>query len=162
MDFALERQSGACDELQTGPPLRHICVAIKRFRAAGIGFVFTDVDPSCGIDLDKYREKNGRVNEEASRFIHRMGSYLRCGCSGDGVGIIIKAQFGTAGQRTTDIEGYASGRYFTTKGNHLAARPSTLKSCSTSWTHCFKSAFHRTRNRPNRKQLRGSVYPIPC
>lgn len=116
-------KAAACDKPQTWSTFPHVCVATKRFRADGIGFVFTATDPFCGIDLDKCRGKDGSITEECGRLIRAIGSYAEVSPSGNGVHIIVKAELGSAGRRTAGLEVYASGRYFTMSGKHLADTP---------------------------------------
>jgi primase-polymerase (primpol)-like protein len=120
-------KAAACDKPQTWSTFQHACVARKRFRSDGIGFVFTKADPFCGIDLDKCREKNGRISEECLRLIRHMSSYAEVSPSGDGIHILIRAQLGTAGRRTTGVEVYAAGRYFTMTGKHLNGTPDRIE-----------------------------------
>lgn len=93
-------KAAACDKPQTWTTFRHACVALKRFRADGIGFVFTSGDPFCGIDLDKCRDKNGRISQDSLNLIHQIGSYAEISPSGDGVHIIVRADLGSSGRRT--------------------------------------------------------------
>ena len=81
--------------------------------------MFTGADPFCGIDLDKCRQKNGRITEESLRLIRHMNSYAEISPSGEGVHIIIRAKLSAAGRRTAGVEIYASGRYFTMTGKRL-------------------------------------------
>ena len=120
-------KAAACDKPQTWTTFRHVCVALKRLRADGIGFVFTDADPFCGIDLDKCRGKNGQISEQSLEIIEQMGSYAEISPSGDGVHIIVRAELSSAGRRTTGLEIYASGRYFTMTGKHLAGTPDRIE-----------------------------------
>lgn len=120
-------KAAACDKPQTWTTFQHVCVALKRFRADGIGFVFTEADPFCGIDLDKCRDKNGQIKEESLELIHRIGSYAEISPSGDGVHIIVRAKLGSAGRRTDGLEIYASGRYFTITGTHLTGTPERIE-----------------------------------
>ncbi|MBV9081741.1 MAG: hypothetical protein JOZ62_03630 [Acidobacteriaceae bacterium] len=120
-------RAAACHKPQTWTTFQHVCAALKRFRPDGIGFVFTDADPFCGIDLDKCRERNGRIKEESFELIHRMGSYTEISPSGDGVHIIIRAELASAGRRMDGLEVYASGRYFTMTGRHLAGTPKNIE-----------------------------------
>lgn len=120
-------KAAACDKPQTWSTFQHACVARKRFGSDGIGFVFTEADPFCGIDLDKCREKNGRISEESLRLIRHMSSYAEISPSGDGIHIIIRAQLGTAGRRTAGVEVYAAGRYFTMTGRHFAGTPDRIE-----------------------------------
>ncbi len=120
-------KAAACDKPQTWTTFRHICVALKRFRADGVGFVFTESDPFCGIDLDNCRGKDGRINDESLKLIRQIDSYAEISPSGDGVHIIVKAELGSSGRRTPGVEVYASGRYFTMTGKHLAGTPETIE-----------------------------------
>lgn len=78
-------KAAACDKPETWTTFRHACVALRRYTAAGIGFVFTSADPFCGIDLDKCRAKNGRIKDESIKLIHQIGSYAEVSPSGDGL-----------------------------------------------------------------------------
>lgn len=86
-------------------------------RFDGIGFVFTDNDPYCGIDLDMPPE--GLSPEDGARqqlIYEKMDSYSEKSPSGSGLHIIIKGQV-PHGRKRADIEVYSSGRYFTFTGN---------------------------------------------
>jgi putative DNA primase/helicase len=120
-------KAAACDKPQTWTTFQHARVACKQFNSDGIGFVFTDADPFCGIDLDKCRKKNGWMSEEAFRLIRHMSSYAEISPSGNGIHIIIRAQLGTAGRRTAGVEVYAAGRYFTMTGRHLDGTPDRIE-----------------------------------
>jgi putative DNA primase/helicase len=120
-------KAAACDKPQTWTTFRHVCVALKRFRADGIGFVFTESDPFYGIDLDKCRDRNGRINDGSLKLIRQIDSYAEISPSGDGVHIILKAKLGSQGRRTAGLEVYASGRYFTITGKHLAGTPDRIE-----------------------------------
>jgi primase-polymerase (primpol)-like protein len=120
-------KAAACDKPQTWATFRHVCFALKRFRADGIGFVFTESDPFCGIDLDKCRDRNGRINDESLKLIRHIDSYAEISPSGDGVHIIVKAALGSSGRRMAGLEVYASGRYFTVTGKHLAGTPEDIE-----------------------------------
>jgi primase-polymerase (primpol)-like protein len=55
----------ACDKPQTWSTYNHVRYALRRFRCNGVGFVFTEEDPFCGIDLDGCRTANGLIMPEA-------------------------------------------------------------------------------------------------
>lgn len=75
---------------------------------SGIGFVFTDKDPYCGIDMD------GHIDDE---LIEWIGSYTELSQSGNGAHIICRAKLPETGRRSGNLEIYDSGRYFVMTGN---------------------------------------------
>jgi primase-polymerase (primpol)-like protein len=81
---------------------------------SGIGFVFTENDPYCGIDLD---ERNEVTQWVFDNFI----SYTEYSPSGKGLHIIIKASV-PKGRKRYGAEIYSSGRFFTMTGNVYPGR----------------------------------------
>lgn len=87
-------------------------------RMAGVGFVFSERDPYCGIDLDGCVSDGGRtVNDFASTLIDQMSSYTELSPSGTGVHIIVKATLPGHGLKSGAIEMYDRGRFFTVTGS---------------------------------------------
>jgi putative DNA primase/helicase len=74
----------ACDKRQTWSTYRHVLYALRRFPCDGIGFVFTEADPFCGIDLDNCRTVNGPITPDALNIIRRFQSYTELSPSGTG------------------------------------------------------------------------------
>jgi primase-polymerase (primpol)-like protein len=116
-------KAAACDKPQTWSTYRHVRYALRRFPCDGIGFVFTDGDPFCGIDLDHCRNINGTITPEALDLIRRFESYTELSPSGTGAHILIKAKLQGKGRRASKIEVYDSCRYFTMTGKHLSGTP---------------------------------------
>jgi primase-polymerase (primpol)-like protein len=87
----------------------------------GIGFVFSDDDPYCGIDLDKCRySKTGEIDQWAVEIVDRVGEgYVEISPSGTGIHIIIRASVRGGGMRKGPVEMYSRGRYFTITGRTL-------------------------------------------
>ena len=96
----------------------------------GIGFVFSDDDPICGIDLDNCIEAMvicgdkpacKEIKEWANELIERFDSYTEFSPSGKGIHVIlIGKKKGKAAHRKdaeNEIEIYDTGRYFTITGN---------------------------------------------
>jgi primase-polymerase (primpol)-like protein len=121
-------KAAACDKPQTWGTYRHVLYALRRFPCDGIGFVFTDVDPFCGIDLDNCRTVNGAIALDALDMIRRFGSYTELSPSATGAHILIKAKLSGKGRRTGKIEIYDSGRYFTVTGKHVSGTPFAIQS----------------------------------
>ena len=77
-------KAAACDKPQTWSTYRHARYALRRHHCDGIGFVFTEADPFCGIDLDHCRATNGSICPEALELIKRFDSYAELSPSGTG------------------------------------------------------------------------------
>lgn len=83
----------------------------------GIGFVFTDNDPFCGIDLDD-THGDREAYERQFKIFREFNSYSELSPSGNGLHIIIKGEVpGGKGRRRAAIELYSRERYFTMTGN---------------------------------------------
>lgn len=112
-------KAAASDKPQTWSTYHHVCYARRKFRSDGIGFVFTNGDPFCGIDLDHCRSLDGSVTVEAQAVIDQLASYTELSPSGTGVHILVKAKLPGPGRRSGTLEIYDSGRYFTITGTKL-------------------------------------------
>lgn len=101
---------------------------------AGVGFVLTDTDPFVAIDLDHCRDPTTRVlTSFAARIVAEVDSYTEVSPSGTGLRIFVVGTMPQAGRRRADddtksgIEIYASARYLTATGHHLAGTPTTIE-----------------------------------
>lgn len=120
-------KAAACDKPQTWSTYKHVRFALRRFRCDGIGFVFTDADPFCGIDLDQCRTINGSIAPHALDLIKRLASYTELSPSSTGAHVLIRAKLSGRGRRKGKIEIYDSGRYFTITGKHLTGTPLAIQ-----------------------------------
>lgn len=94
----------------------------------GVGFVFTENDPYCGIDLDNCRsQKTGELEDWAKEIIKAVNSYTEISPSSTGVKIIVEGKLPGPGRRIGKIEMYDHGRYFTITGQCLDDFPKELK-----------------------------------
>ena len=92
----------------------------KNPNLSGLGFVFANDDPFCGIDLDKCRDpETAVIDPKAQKIIDDFASYTEISPSGKGVHIIIKGKKKDAKARKGKIEIYDTGRYFTMTGSAL-------------------------------------------
>jgi putative DNA primase/helicase len=57
----------------------------------GMGFVFSDLDPYIGIDLDDCFSENGKMLPETNRIVNVLDSYTELSPSMQGLHIIVKA-----------------------------------------------------------------------
>jgi primase-polymerase (primpol)-like protein len=119
-------KAAACDRPQTWSTFWHVRHAVRKYSCDGIGFVFTESDPFCGIDLDQCQAANGIIAPEALDLIKRFDSYTELSPSGTGAHILISAKLGGRGRRSGKIEIYDSGRYFTITGKHLSGTPLSI------------------------------------
>lgn len=100
---------------------------------AGIGYVFSEEDPYCGVDLDDCIDEQGDLKPWAREIIDTLDSYAEVSPSGTGVKVIVKAKLppkldGKTGRRlrlpigdgeTREIELYDRERFFTLTGEHV-------------------------------------------
>jgi putative DNA primase/helicase len=103
----------------------------------GLGFVFSEDDPYCGVDLDDCRDpETGEIEDWAREIIESLNSYAEISPSETGVKIIVKAKLpeymGSGGRmyldetKTRAIEVYHHSRFFTITGNHLDGTPEAV------------------------------------
>ena len=98
------------------------CKALEKYKASGLGFVFTANNEYCGIDLDSCIE-NGVVNEKAKSIINSCNSYTEKSFSGTGIHIIVKStDKGKKLYKKNGVEIYDRSRYFTMSGFGLDGR----------------------------------------
>lgn len=96
-------------------------------RYAGVGFVFSQVDPYAGIDLDDCLEQ-GRMKPWAQPIVEKLAdTYMEVSPSGRGVKIWVKATLPGSGLKRPygdgDVEIYDRARYFTVTGQVLNGAP---------------------------------------
>lgn len=120
-------KKAACDQPQTWSSFKHVRYVQSRWKCHGIGFVFTDKDPYCGIDLDGCRNEAGHFTPEALDILQRLHSFSELSPSGRGLHILVKAKLPAGRRRGNGIEMYDSGRYFTITGNHIAGTPLVIE-----------------------------------
>lgn len=94
--------------------------AYERGQGDGIGFIFTDADPFCGIDLDAIDTKlahdvRQQMLDRQLEVFRRFDSYSEYSPSGNGLHIIIMASL-PAGRKRSGIEIYSKARFFTFTG----------------------------------------------
>ncbi len=89
----------------------------------GVGFVFTQDDPYCGIDLDDcVNPKTGEVEEWASGIVKYLDSYTELTPSDTGIHVIARATKPGPKCKRGKIEIYDSRHYFTFTGWSLGGR----------------------------------------
>ena len=87
---------------------------------AGIGFVFTENDPFCGIDLDGCRNpETNEYTQKAKEILSTLNSYSEISPLNRGVKILVKAKLLGKGRTSDGVEIYDRGRFFTITGGWL-------------------------------------------
>lgn len=101
--------------------------AVDKYKYKGIGFVFTDTTPYCGVDIDHcINPDTGEINHHALDIVEQMDSYTELSPSGTGLHIIYKGKNHPtdwkkkktdALDKGVDLEMYQEQRYFRVTGN---------------------------------------------
>jgi primase-polymerase (primpol)-like protein len=95
----------------------------------GIGFVFHDSNPFCGIDLDNCLDTETlSLNAWAQEIVAQMGSYSEWSPSGTGIHILVEASLPVSGmnRKGVGLEMYVTGRFFTITGKRLVDSPEDI------------------------------------
>lgn len=97
------------------------CNALQTGWYSGIGFVFTESDPFCGVDMDdpagdpEWIERHGKL-------YNMLETYCEWSPSGKGLHAIARARV-LEGRRRGKLEIYSSKRFFTVTGNTVKHLP---------------------------------------
>jgi hypothetical protein len=102
--------------------------------ADGIGFVFTETDPFCGVDLDECIVPDGGLHSDAGAILFTLDSYAEVSPSGTGVKAIVRASLNGFPRNRTGktpwggvFEVYDRKRFFTITGDLLRGCPSSVE-----------------------------------
>lgn len=99
--------------------------ACRRLAAVeGVGFVFDEADPFCGVDLDDCRDpQTGELKPWGLRLVRTLNSYSEVSPSGCGIKVFVRARKpGTACKRPFEdgaVEMYDHARFFTVTGQRI-------------------------------------------
>ncbi|WP_049948022.1 phage NrS-1 polymerase family protein [Candidatus Halobonum tyrrellensis] len=95
--------------------------------ADGLGFVFSEVDPFVGIDLDDCRDPETKsIDNDARDIVNRLDSYTEISPSGTGFHVLIEGELPDGGNRHGSVEMYDSARFFTMTGDRVDVKPQTV------------------------------------
>ncbi|MBW1954034.1 MAG: hypothetical protein JRI66_13310, partial [Deltaproteobacteria bacterium] len=135
--------------------------AHKRNGISGCGFVFSENDPFCGVDLDGCRDpETGEVEPWAREVIARLNSYTEISPSGRGVHIIIRAKLPKGGNRKGKIEIYDRARFFCMTGHHLPGTPTTIEDRQTELEALHRQIFG-AQKAPAQAPQQAPAEPLP-
>lgn len=96
-------------------------------QVSGIGFVLTDSDPFCGIDLDNCFLPDNTLAIWAQEIVDTLNSYTEYSPSGTGIRIFVRGDLPAGERRRGQIEMYDTGRYLTVTG-HVVGNYVTIES----------------------------------
>jgi hypothetical protein len=135
--------------------------AIGAFRSGrydGLGFLFTETDPYCGIDLDHCRNpETGQIEDWALAIIDRFpGWYWEVSPSGTGVHGIGKGKLPVSGRKTGNYEVYTSRHFFTTTGQHTAGTALALEDHTPELTAWYLEVFGERQERQEQPKSEGN------
>jgi hypothetical protein len=99
----------------------------------GIGFVFSDSDPYCGIDLDDTHGDMAAYQHQLTIY-NKFNSYTEYSPSRKGVHIIVRGKVPT-GRRRNCIELYPQARFFTMTGDVMNAAPIAERQEALTWLY---------------------------
>jgi putative DNA primase/helicase len=119
--------------------------AVEAYREhgyGGIGIVFSEDDPFCGVDLDGcLNPKTSEIDGWAQEIIEELDSYTEVSPSGSGIHVLVKGELPPGRNRKGRIEMYDRGRYFTVTGRHLAGTPHSIESRQEQLTSLARRVF---------------------
>ena len=114
-------------------------------RYAGVGFLFTPLDPYVGIDLDNCIDPDGNIADWALDIIEKFNSYTEVSPSGTGVKIFVQSTWLPAkGGKRGNIEIYGAGRYFTVTGKRVLGPAGLVEDRTQTVIELFTELFGTT------------------
>lgn len=136
----------------------------------GIGFVFSENDDYCGIDLDHCRDDStGEVEDWAKNILDKFSNtYVELSPSRTGFHIICKARLQEDGKHKGSIDNenhiieiYDRGRYFTVTGLKIDSSPSEIMDCQKE-AESLQERIIKSDDNKNRLQKKLNDLPQNC
>jgi primase-polymerase (primpol)-like protein len=88
--------------------------------ASGLGFVFSDADPYCGIDIDGCLDPaSGMLDADVAAIVRSLDSYTEVSPSGSGLHVIVRAVLRGTRRSTGRVALFNEKRFFTMTGDVL-------------------------------------------
>lgn len=123
----------------------------------GVGFVFSEADPFCGVDLDDCLDDEGSLSADARAIVTRLNTYTEISPSGRGVKLILRGKLPPGGNRKGKVEIYDRGRYFTITGWHFQGTPTTIEKRQAELDALHQDLFGRSRSKRRAPTPTGSA-----
>lgn len=103
------------------------CLEAARRNGWGIGFVLTQDDPYCGIDLDDVFDDGGELHPWAADIVRDLNSYFELSPSRGGLRGFVIGELPTGRRRRGSVELYETERYLSVTGLHLEDAPEEIE-----------------------------------
>ena len=119
--------SGSVSNPSTWMSFEEAFTKYKNEKFDGVGFVFTEDDPYCFLDLDNCY--NTKMAGWAEEILKKLNSYSEISHSGRGIHVIVKAKIPLGcGNRKENFEIYDRRRYCALTGKIIDGYPTTIES----------------------------------
>lgn len=142
--------------------LADACAAYVRGGYEGTGFVVTEDDAYCGVDIDDCIV-DGELTPNVRRWVDLLNSYTEVTPSQKGVRVWIRGI--KPGERCKHtklkVEIYGGGRYFTVTGNHLPGTPTTINNRQKALTSLYNELFPQEQQQAPQHRAAADVDAIP-
>jgi hypothetical protein len=131
-------QAAKTNDKSTWTDFATACAAYKRLGLTGIGFVFSEDDELVGIDLDACLDSDWDIADWAKIIVEEFATYTEISPSGRGLKLWCKGKIAKGckhtiekrdGGKSSAIEVYATGRYFTVTGQQWDDGESVVSNC---------------------------------
>ena len=109
----------------------------------GIGFVFSEYDPYCGIDFDDCVDGDGGIDNEKRDWVVQLASYSEYSVSGTGAHVVIRGKLPEGGRKSNkhNVEMYDQKRFFVVTGDHVVGTPMRINDRQSEIEHLHAEIF---------------------
>lgn len=137
------------------------CNALLHGNYDGVGFVFSEYDPYCGIDFDNCVDENGGIDDDKRAWVMQLASYGEYSVSGTGAHIIVRGRLPDGGRRSKrhNIEMYDQKRFFVVTGDHIVGTPSKITDRQTEIERIHAEIFPPQQPQTSRKPVVAGSIP---
>ena len=126
----VRKRPASTTDPSTWRSFQEAAIALRDGPFDGIGYVFSEHDPFCGVDFDKC-VADDETHPDVAGLVLTLDSYTEHSPSGTGLHVIVRAEHGK-GRRTSktswggEFEVYDRTRYFAFTGHHVTGQPTTV------------------------------------
>ena len=126
----VRKRPASTTDPSTWRSFQEAAIALRDGPFDGVGYVFSEHDPYCGVDFDEC-VAGGETRPDVAALVLTLDSYTEHSPSGTGLHVIVRAKHGK-GRRTGktswggEFEVYDRARYFAFTGHHVTGQPTTV------------------------------------